>query len=212
MKVAKADLIEEWLKNGSDDAKKIIDLPWNVTRSEEESGIDLSANYPRFPFTLLFRIDNYNTVIVLDMKMPTDSLELQDRLDIYRKLLLLNAEIPFSKFSLVSDDLDVVIVSEIETSKVDRDMLNDRMEAILNSAYKMAQALNLQEELQQMMLENIVATIKEKMEKGAKKEEVMDYLVTKLRISRDMAEKIVGEVENQTRQSEKSETTEDMYV
>ena len=212
MKVAKADLIEEWLKNGSDDAKKIIDLPWNVTRSEEESGIDLSANYPRFPFTLLFRIDNYNTVIVLDMKMPTDSLELQDRLDIYRKLLLLNAEIPFSKFSLVSDDLDVVIVSEIETSKVDRDMLNDRMEAILNSAYKMAQALNLQEELQQIMLENIVATIKEKMEKGAKKEEVMDYLVTKLRISRDMAEKIVGEVENQTRQSEKSETTEDMYV
>ena len=212
MKVAKSDLIEEWLKKGDDNAKKIINLPWNVIRSEEENGINLFASYPRFPFTLLFRIDNYNTVIALDMKFPTDSLNVQDRLDIYRKLLLLNGEIPYSKFSLVGDDLNVVIVSEIETSKVDRDMLNDRMEAILNSAYKMAQALNLQEELQQVMLENIVATVKEKIEKGASKDNVMEYLITKLKISSDMAEKIVEEVEKQMKQPGKSETTEDMYV
>ena len=212
MKVAKADLIEKWLKKGSDDAKKIIDLPWNVTRSENENGINLFASYPRFPFTLLFRIDNYNTVVVLDMGFPTDSLDVQERLDIYRKLLLLNGEIPYSKFSLVGDDLNVVIVSEIETSKVDHDMLNDRIEAILNSAYKMAQALNLQEELQQIMLENIVATVKEKIEKGSNRKDVMEYLMTKLKISPEVAKKIVDEVEKQIQQPEKSETTEDMYV
>ena len=212
MKVAKTDLIEEWLKKGDDNAKKIIDLPWNVTRSEDENGINLFASYPRFPFTLLFRIDNYNTVIALDMKFPTDSLDVQERLDIYRKLLLLNGEIPYSKFSLVGDDLNVVIVSEIETPEVDHDMLGDRIEAILNSAYKMAQVLDLQEELQQIMLENIVATVKEKIEKGAQKEEIMEYLITKLKISPDVAQKIVDEVEKQLQQPQKSETTEDMYV
>ncbi len=197
MKVIKADLIEKWLKKGDDNAKRIIDLPWNVNRTEDENGINLTASYPRFPFTLIFRIDNYNTVIVLDMQFPTDSLDVQERLNIYRKLLLLNSEIPYSKFSLVGDELDVVIVSEIETTKVDHDMLSDRMEAILNSAYRMAQVLNLEEELQQIMLENIIATIKDKIEKGAKKDDIMEYLVTKLKIPSDTANKIIDEVEKQ---------------
>ncbi len=209
MKVIKADLIEKWLKKGDDSAKKIIDLPWKVTREEDEEGINLFASYPRFPFSLLFRIDNYNTVIVLDMQFPTDSMEVQERLNIYRKLLLLNSEIPYSKFSLVGDELDVVIVSEIETAKVDHDMLSDRMEAILNSAYRMAQVLNLEEELQKIMLENIVATVKDKIEKGAKKEDIMEYLMTKLKIPEDTAGKIIDEVEKQLK---KAKDMGDMYV
>jgi len=196
MKCKKAELIEKWLKEGSDDAKSIVDLPWQVEKEtgEDESQITLVATHLRFPLPIIFRIDNYNTTIIIDLGYVTDSLDVRDRMEIYRNLLKANTQIPYAKTGLVGDDLDIVIFGEIETCRVEHDELNNRIEILLNGLFRVAKAIGLEEELIQLTIENISYFIQNKMNAGMKKEEIEDYLSKKLALPKENVDEIVDKV------------------
>ncbi len=196
MKAGKAELIEKWLKEGSDDADNIIDLPWEVDKEvdKEDGSILMVAKHLRFPIPLLFRVDDYNTTIILQINYATDSLDSKERMEIYRNLLKINTEIPYVKVGLVGEDLYVVLVGEIETKAVDHDLLNDYMEVLMNGLYKVASSLNLEEDLLNITLENIVSFVDNKKKSGMKKSEIEEYLAKKLGMPKKQVSEIVNKI------------------
>ncbi len=200
MKSKKADLIEKWLKEGTDDAKNIIDLPWNVQREEdkENDAIILVAKHLRFPMPIVFRIDDYNTTVMLEIDYATDSMDPKQRMEIYRNLLKINTELPYIKVGLIGDDLYVILVGEIETKIVDHDVLNNYMEIVVNGLYKVASSLGLEQDLIQLTMENIVSFVDEKRKSGMKKEEIENYLAKKLGMPKNEVSSIIDKIYKET--------------
>ncbi len=196
MKTGKAELIEKWLKEGTDEAENIIDLPWDVEKevNEEDGYILLLAKHLRFPIPLLFRIDDYNTTIAMQINYATDSLDTRERMEIYRNLLKINTEIPYVKVGLVGDDLYILLFGEVETKAVDHDLLNDYMEVLMNGLYKVATVLNLEEDLLNLTLENIVSFVDNKRKSGMKKNEIEEYLAKKLGMPKEQVSEIVNKI------------------
>lgn len=196
MKGSKSDLIEKWLKDGSDDAENIIDLPWDVEKEiEKDSGaIILFAKHLRFPIPLIFRIDDYITTIAMQLNYPTDSLDTRERMEIYRNLLKINGEIPYAKVALVGEDLYIVLFAELETKSVDHDVLNDYMEVLMNALYKVATSLGLEEDLLNITLQNIVSFVNNKKKSGMKRSEIENYLAKKLGMPKDQVAEIVSQI------------------
>ena len=196
MKTKKAELVEKWLKEGSDDAKNIIDLPWEVEKEidKEDDSIVLVAKHLRFPMPIIFRIDDYNTTVIMQINYPTDSLDSRERMEIYRDLLKINTEIPYVKVGLIGDDLYIVILGEIETKAVDHDILNDYMEVLMNGLFKVAQSLGLEEDLLELTIENIVSFVDSKKKSGMKKSEIEDYLAKKLAMPKEQVADIVSKI------------------
>ncbi len=195
MNSKKTDLIEKWLKEGTDDAKNVIGLQWKVEKKNVPGdGISLIATHLRFPLPLIFKVDDYNTTIILDLGVDTDSMDVRDRMEIYRNLLKINTQIPYAKIGLVGDDLKVVIYAEIETKVVEPDVLNDHMEVLINGLNRVANSLGLQQELIQLTMENITSFIENKKNSGMKKEEIENYLVKKLAIPEENVKELVERV------------------
>ncbi|NPA74546.1 MAG: hypothetical protein GXO25_00495 [Euryarchaeota archaeon] len=211
MKNEKAELIEKWLREGSDDAKNIIDLPWKIEKTiDQESGaISLVATHLRFPLPIIFRVDDYNTTVIVNLGVGTDSMDVRDRMEIYRDLLRINTQIPYAKIGLVGDDLDVVIYEEIETCLVQHDILNNYMEILINGLFNVAKTLGLEQELVQLTIDNIVSFIENKKNAGMSREEIEKYLMKKLAIPFQSAKQLVDQV---YKDSEKSSTPDDIYV
>ncbi len=203
MQHKKSDLIEKWLREGTDDAKNIIDLPWKVEKTveQDDGAITLIATHLRFPLPIMFRIDEYNTTVIVNLGMATDSLDVRDRMEIYRNLLKVNTEIPFAKIGLVGDDLDIVIYAEIETRIVDHETLNDYMEVLINGLFRVANILGLEQELIQITIDNIVSFIDNKKTAGMSRSEIENYLVKKLAIPLESAKDLVNQVYQQQRES-----------
>ncbi len=196
MKCKKAELIEKWLEEGDDNAESIIDLPWKVEKdvSEDESYITLVATHLRFPLPIIFRIDDYNTTVIIDLGYVTDSLDVRDRMEIYRNLLKINTEIPYAKAGIVGDDLDLIIFTELETSIVDHDKLNEYMEILLNALFRIARAIGLEEELVKLTLDNIAYFVRNKRNSGMKREEIEKYLAKKLALPRENVKDLIDKV------------------
>ncbi len=194
MKNKKADIIEKWLREGKDDAENIVDLPWEVKKEQDENAIILVASHLRFPVPIVFRIDNYNTTIMVEIDYPTDSMEPTARMEIYRNLLKINTELPYIKTGLVGDDLYVILLGEVETARVDHDTLNNYMELLLSGLFRVASSLGLENDLIQITMENIVTVVDEKRKSGMKKEEVEEYLATKLNLPKDQVATIIDKI------------------
>ncbi len=204
MKSKKAEYIEKWLREGTDDAKSIIDLPWDVKREEDKENdvIVLVAKHLRFPMPIVFRVDDYNTTVMLEIDYATDSMEPKERMEIYRNLLKINTELPYIKVALVGDDLYVILIGEIETKMVDHDVLNSYVEVVLNGLYKVASSLGLENDLIQLTMENIVSFVDDKRESGMKKEEIENYLAKKLGMPKSEVTSIIDKIYKETAKSE----------
>ncbi len=199
MKNEKAELIEKWLREGSDDAKNIIDLPWKIEKSvdEEAGAISLVATHLRFPLPIIFRVDDYNTTVIVNLGVATDSMDVRDRMEIYRDLLRINTQIPYAKIGLIGNDLDVVIYEEIETCLVQHDILNNYMEILINGLFNVAKTLGLEQELVQLTIDNIVSFIENKKNAGMSREDIEKYLMKRLAIPIQSAKELVDQVYEQ---------------
>ena len=215
MKVDKANLIEEWLKKGDDNKDDIIDIPWDVDREDKKDEINLFAKYPRFPFDLVFKIKDDITVIVLNMKISMNFFDdLQKKLKIYHTLLALNGEIPHLKFSLLGENSTIVIISEIETSKIDYNIFADQINMMFFAANDMVQNLDLRDMVSAIWVLDVRDIIKEKIKKGSNEDKIISYLKRKLKVSAKMAREMIIDAKEDMKNEEKTKTTNwrDMYI
>ena len=58
--------ISGWLKKGKDDAKMILDIPWEVEITDGEAFDRILARHPRFPFPVSMAVSDEFVQMVID--------------------------------------------------------------------------------------------------------------------------------------------------
>ncbi len=182
--------IVEWLSAENGGGKKLIDFRWKI--SEENDVVVL--NNEKVPFTLKLSFDEMVVRIFVDTLIETAVLDLEERLRIYRSLLLLNYQIDLVKFMLSGMNENIFARVDLDLKDLTRKELGDALDLLLSALFKMVKTLGFEDQFNKQIVERMIETIIDLREKGKSKEQIVDYLVQKIGFVRDDARKIVGEI------------------
>ncbi|NJE49635.1 DNA-binding protein [Thermococcus sp. 9N3] len=185
------DVVLDWLRSGKDDANDIVDLPWEVKQLEPNLYV---ADHPKMPFTLLLSFGEGFIRLLAPMGLETFSMTKDEKLKVYHALLRLNAEINLMKFLLMGMNDDVYLAVDLDTSNLGKAEFNDALSALLVGLLSAVSALNLEEEFEALLKERVLAMVYERLRKGASREELLDFLVSRVGMPENEALTLLAEV------------------
>ncbi len=182
--------IAQWLEEGRDDAEDLVDLPWKV---EFEDGV-LEAQHPKIPFILYVREDENFIRLRVYTGIETALWNQEERLNITRTLLILNANVDLLKYVLEGLNEEVVLRIDLDKSSFEKKVFEDALVALLTGLYLMVRALKMEEEFSQQLLERVIGMVRERMEAGATRIDIINFLTQTVGLNRNEAEEIVDEI------------------
>ncbi len=184
------ELVAKWLREGRDDARLIVDLPWTV---EVKEGV-LEASYPRFPFKVrILRRGDVLTLFV-DPGLVLYTLSMEEKLLSFKRLLALNSELALVRTSVAGEDERVLLVADLEVKALKKSVFNDLLNNLLSYVVTVYHRLGREGELDELYYRHIIGIIEGLMERGMTGDEVVDYLTVKIGLPRHVAEGVVKEI------------------
>ena len=180
-----------WLTSGRDDAEDIVDLPWNVREIEPHKYL---AEHPRMPFQLLLIFTDDFVRLLVPFGLETISLETADRMKVYRILLKLNDQINLMKFVLSGINDDVYLRVDLDKKTLGKAEFNDALTALFIGMLTAVSALGLEEEFRRELFDRVVAMVIERLQKGATRSELEEFLVRKVGMPKPDAEKLLDQI------------------
>ncbi len=192
--MATIDDIMSWFKTGDEKSQALIDLKWNLTNA---GGYTLLQN-DKIPFVLFLNFeDNKNTMhLLVRTGIETATIENQPRLTIYRTLLILNQRVELVKFMLDGINEEIVAREDFTVDSLTKDDLNTALNTLITAFYLMVQALKLQDEFNQQIVERTYTMIKDMLNQGKTREEIKNYLKTTIGLRDEDADKLISQVLN----------------
>lgn len=197
--VVRVEDVLEWLRAGRDDAEDIVDLPWTIKQVNEGHYV---AEHPKMPVILNVLLSGDFVRLVVSTGIETATLPLEERLKIYRILLLLNERVNLMKFSLSGMNEEVTLRVDLDLKSLGKGEFNDALTALLVGLNEMVDALGIAEEFQEAVFERIAAMILERLSKGATHDEIISFLVMKVGLSEEDAEALLSEIERSLKGSQ----------
>ena len=190
--MATVDDIVNWFKESNEKSRSLIDLKWNLTTA---GGYTLLQN-DKIPFVLYLNFENdKNTMhILVRTGIETATIENQPRLTIYRTLLILNQRVELVKFMLDSINEEVVAREDLTIDALTKDDLNAALNTLITAFYLMVQALKLQDQFNQQIIERTYMMIKDMLQHGKTRDEIKNYLKTTIGLKDEEAEKLISQV------------------
>ncbi|MGC8496955.1 MAG: DNA-binding protein [Thermoplasmata archaeon] len=182
--------ITQWLTSGSDKSEDPIDLIWNI---REENGT-LIADHPKVPFSLYISIDTHFVRMSVFTGLNTALLDPVQRLDISRKLLFLNDRIDLVKYVIRGINEEIVLRSELDLIAIAKKEFDDVLTGLITALFLMIKEFKLEEQFNKELSERVILMIKERMEKGATKQDLLDFLVNKVGMDSNSADKLLNEI------------------
>ena len=189
----------KWLEEGYDNARDIVDLPWKVTKKAE--GVYL-AEYPKIPFVLNVVIDEGFVHLIVPLGVETVALELPERLKVYHTLLMLNNRLNLIKFCITGMNEEITLRVDLDRKTLGKGEFNDALTSLLIGLNQVITALGLEEDFSRAVFERIAMMVLERLEKGAKKEEILKFLVTKVGMDPKDAEEFLKRIIENTMSKE----------
>lgn len=181
----------EWLASGADDAKDIVDLPWNVQPIEKGKYL---AEHPRMPFQLLLVFTGDFVKLIVPFGLETISLDTSERMKLYRVLLKLNDGVNLMKFVLSGMNDEVYLRVDLDRKTLGKDEFNDALTALFMGLLTAVSALGLEEEFQRELFDRVVAMVLERLQKGATPAEVKEFLTKKVGMDEKDAENLLEKI------------------
>ncbi len=189
MKEEWKDKIVEWLKEEKPSGK-FIDEHWEV-KINDDVVIAESVKQP-VKIGFLFQ-DNFVRLFITGI-LPTATMENNERLRIYRLLLLWNNKWNMVKFSLSGDEDEITIAVDLDLISLSKEEFNDALTLALYAMYDIIEKFGLQDIYTNTYIDKIVKLIEEKEEEGKSRKEIAAYLSSVFNVDEDLARKIVDEV------------------
>jgi len=167
----------KWLEEGYDGAKDIVDLPWKVTKTAENFYV---AEHPKIPFVLNIVITDEFVHLIVPLGLETVALELPERLKVYHTLLVLSDKLNLIKFCITGMNEEITLRVDLDRKTLGKEEFNDALTSLLIGLNQVIAALGLEEEFARAVFERLALVVLERLEKGAKKEEILNFLVVKV--------------------------------
>lgn len=203
MSVTREDVLG-WLGGKDESSGNLIDIPWQIKKYEN----NLVLESEKVPFSIFLIFDQGFVKIFLRTGIETAVLENQQRLGVYRVLLLLNRQLDLVKFMLDGMQEEVITRVDLDLASLTKDELNNGMSVLLSSLYIMVKSLKLEEQFQQRITERMLMMVQDMIDSGKDRKEIMKYLVEKIGLSREESENIVTQLTG----SEEDKQNSGMYA
>ncbi len=184
--------ITRWLKEGHEDAKTLVELPWEV--EEVKEGV-LKAVYPKFPVEILISCDDDIGVVRLQSSTDYDTISMDnnERLKLYHKLLKLSMT-PLVKFLLAGSDDTLVVAVDLSTKSLGKEEFNDALALLLATVNAVVQELGITQEYAEKMYIELLGLVLKHIKEGWGRERLLEYLVKRAGLSREDAEKLLESI------------------
>ncbi|HLH85441.1 MAG TPA: hypothetical protein VKU79_01075 [Thermoplasmataceae archaeon] len=197
--------VVSWISNNDENAKNLVDLPWKVKWDQWH----LILENEKIPFAFLVGFHEEALHITVRTGIETAVMENQQRLALYRVLLILNQRVDLTKFMLFGMNEEVIARVDLATDGLSKEEFNLALNILLSSLYLMVQALHLEEEFNQQVTNRMMLMIQDLISQGKSRSDIMEFLVKNLGLNPSDAEKILNEI---YKTQKMSEGTEHMYA
>ncbi|MCL5800668.1 MAG: hypothetical protein M1341_05075 [Candidatus Thermoplasmatota archaeon] len=184
------DEIVKWFSDGTDDAKRLINLKWDIRKADEV----VYLTNGKVPFVIMLSADDGTVHVTVDTGVETAVLELRNRLSVYRTLLIINRRVELVKFMLDGLNENVFARVDLERTVLTKDIMDEALNVLLSSLYYAIKALKLEEQFSTQVMERITMMIQDMQKEGKSRKEIETYLVTKAGIEEDEARKLIDQV------------------
>ena len=189
MSVTKEEVLG-WLGGKDEKSGNLIDIPWQIKKFEN----NLVLENEKVPFSIYLVFEQGFVRIFLKTGIETAVLENQERLGVYRVLLLLNRQLDLVKFMLDGIQEEVITRVDLELDSLSKTELNDGMSMLLSSLYIMVKSLKLEDQFQQGITQRMLMMVQDMIKAGKSKDEIMKYLVEKIGLSKTESQNIVAQL------------------
>ncbi|MCW6168655.1 MAG: hypothetical protein LVQ96_02825 [Thermoplasmatales archaeon] len=179
-----------WLSGGDEKSGNLVDVPWKIQQFQKYAILEND----KVPFSVYLIFENDIMRIFLKTGIETAVLENQERLSIYRTLLLLNRQLDLVKFMLDGMNEEVVSRVDLELDELSKNELNVGLSTLLSSLYLMVKALKLEDEFQAGIVERMVLMVKDMLKQGKSKDDIKQYLTEKMGLTADQAQSVIDQI------------------
>ena len=184
------DEVIKWLEGKDHSTGNLVDIPWKI----QDLGKYLVLENEKIPFSIYLAFEDTVLRIFLRTGIETAVIDIQERLGIYRTLLLLNRQLDLVKFMLDGMNEEVISRVDLEMVSMNKEELNVGLNTLLSSLYLMVRALKLEKEFQEKVSERMMLMIQEMINQGKSREDIKTFLVTRIGMSKDDSEKIINQL------------------
>ncbi len=185
-----------WLMEGQDDAKDIVDLPWKV--EELDRGVYF-AEHPSVPMNLMVMFSKGFVHLIVPTSIETGDMSMEERVEIYEKLMWLNDKIHMMKYSIGGENNQIRLRVDLDKSTLGKEEFNNALTSLVLGVLVGVKALGIEEEFFQKVMARIVDMLVYRIENGASEEELMDFLTSKVgmdvRDARDLLDAVLQALE-----------------
>jgi len=187
-----------WLKKGKEDAEKLLDIPWDIEVSvggegEEKDDI-ITAMHPKIPFPIMIRITARFANLIMDTGVPTDARSVEERMRLYKKLLHMNTKFILMKTCLVGEEHRVMLTVDLDLASLNKKEFNDALTSLIFGVPQVIEALGFTEELSKTIVSRAAEMVSEKIKEGVSKDDIMEFLVHRVGMDRDVAKEFMKTV------------------
>jgi hypothetical protein len=197
MAVTKEDVLG-WLGGKDESTGNLVDIPWQIKKYEN----NLVLENEKVPFSIFLVFEQGFVRIFLKTGVETAVLENQQRLAVYRVLLLLNRQLDLVKFMLEGMQEEVITRVDLELSSLTKDELNEGMSMLLSSIYIMVKSLKMEEQFQARITERMLMMVQDMINSGKSKDEILKYLVDKIGLSKSESDNIISQLTGEAKENQ----------
>ncbi|MGC8610096.1 MAG: cyclic nucleotide-binding/CBS domain-containing protein [Thermoplasmata archaeon] len=192
--------IVSWLTSGTEKTDDLLDLQWDVKIYKNE----IVAEHPKVPFILHIIINQYTLRLEVYTGIETALLDVVQRLDISRKLLFLNDRITLAKFTIRGINEEIILTSELDLISFSKEELSDSLSGMVTAMFMMVRELKIEEEFNKQLAMRVIMMVRDRMSKGETKDDIINFLINKVGMDRENAEKLYDEIIQQEKGTDTS--------
>lgn len=202
----------KWLEQGKEDAAKVLDMPWDIEVKVEENKDIITAAHPKIPFPIVIHVTKEFANIYMDTAIPTDTIEVEERMRTYKKLLYLNTNLNLMKTGLIGEEQRVVLIVDLALTSLNKTEFNEAITAISFGAHQVVEALGLTQELSNALLERTAMMVSQKVKGGESKEDILKFLMQRVGMEKEYAGEFMKKVLGVIKEKEKAKKPDLIYI
>lgn len=187
------ELILKWFKEEKK-TDMLIDKKWTIQEAEDGKAIFATLDELPFGIGVVF-IDSF-AELVLYTNVETATMSKDERLDIYRKLLILNDENHMVKATLTGRNDEIALRTDLDLKSLGRKEFNDAIVSIVVGAVAFQNVLGIKGEDEEEEAERIMEFVLNALQTKTRSE-VVQMLVEKTGMKKEDAEKIVEKIQKE---------------
>lgn len=187
------ELILKWFREEKK-TDMLIDKKWTVQEAEDGKAIFATMDELPFGIGVVF-IDSF-AELVLYTNVETATMSKDERLDIYRKLLILNDENHMVKATLTGRNDEIALRTDLDLKSLSRSEFNDALVSIVVGAVALQDVLGIKGEDEEEEAERIMEFVLNALQTKSR-DEVVEMLVDKTGMKKEDAEKIVEKIQKE---------------